>query len=121
MIGRVPVWMRVLAMTVVVMRGFVMWGCLVVKAQEVRAKVVAVGRMDDGMGVKFLRLGIVEHHPFLMVEFDSHHGAFDPVIKSTLVSTDRQPSEKRMSEMPLDIAHPGRKQARKVASTNSTG
>ena len=93
----------------VMMRGLVMGRRLVMKAQQVHAEVVAVGRVDDGVNVEFLRFGIVQHNPALVIELDHHHRTLNAIIESTLFSHAAGPTEMGLQEMPFDIVHAGRK------------
>ena len=103
--------MRVRPMAVVVMRGFVMRSRLVMQAQEVHTEVVAVGRVNDGMGVEFLRFRIVQHHPILMVKLNQHHRALNPIIEGALVIQAAGPAEVRFCKMPFHVVHAGRERS----------
>src|SRR5580700_10388179 len=100
---------RRLMMIVLSMGGSVMWGCLVMKAQEIHAVVVAVGCPDDSMDVKFLRFGIVQNHPFMVVELNHHHRALNAIIERAFLTHAAGPTEMSFGEMPFHVIHAGRK------------
>src|SRR5579872_672882 len=79
------------------------------QTQEIHAEVVAVWRVHDGVDVKFLRLGIVEHDAVLVIELDHNHWALDAIIEWALIAKSAGPAEMRLREMPFDVAHAGRK------------
>src|ERR1700691_502044 len=100
---------RRLMMIVLPMSGSVMWGCLVMKAQEIHAVVVAVGCPDDGMDVKFLRFGIVQNHSFMVVELNHHHRALNAIIERAFLTHAAGPAEMSLREVPFHVARAGRK------------
>ena len=105
----VPVWIRGAMIAVSLMRGLVVWGRFVVKAQEIHAVVVTVGCPHDGMDVEFLRLGIIQHDAFMMIELDHHHRTLNAIIKGALFAHAAGPTEMGLQEVPFDIVHAGRK------------
>lgn len=55
-------------------------GAVAVPAHQVHAVVVAVGRADQRMHMKLLRLGIAEKDARVMVEFDDQDRTLDAVM-----------------------------------------
>ena len=104
----VPVQIRGAGIAVRLTRGLVVWGRFVMKAQEIHAVVVTVGCPHDGMDVEFLRLRIVQHDAFMVIELDHHHRTLNAIIKGALLSHAAGPTEVGLREVPFDIVHAGR-------------
>ena len=100
---------RRLMMIVLSMGGSVMWGCLVMKAQEIHAVVVAVGCPHDGMDVEFLRLRIVQDDAFMVIKLDHHHGTLNAIIKGARLSHAAGSTKMGLQEVQFDIVHSGLK------------
>jgi hypothetical protein len=61
------------------------------------------------MNVKFLRPGIVQHDPLMVIELDHHHRALNAIIKGALFAHTAGPAEMGLHEVPFHIVHSGRK------------
>ena len=105
----VPVWIRGAMIAVSLMRGLVVWGRFVVKAQEIHAVVVTVGCPHDGMDVEFLRLRIVQDDAFMVIKLDHHHGTLNAIIKGARLSHAAGPTKMGLQEVQFDIVHSGLK------------